>query len=113
MREIAGDVVIPPDCPVTSGASVLIEIRDVSRANALSTVVAQTRLTDVKFQPGDRIPFSLTVPEVPEAQSLDVRVHISRTGSNDIKPGDLLTTRSHPIPSRGVVGYISVLVQRI
>ena len=113
MRDATGDIIIPSDCPPISGAAVLIEVRDVSRADALSTVVAQTRLTGVDFRPGDRIPFCLTIPEVSEAQSLDVRVHISCTGINDIRSGDLLTTRSHPVPSRGTLGHISVLVQRI
>ena len=113
MREITGDIVIPSDSPIINGAAVLIEVRDVSRADALSTVVAQTRLTDVNFRPGDRIPFSLIVPEVSEAQSLDIRIHISCTGSTDIKSGDLLTTRSYPVPSRGTSGHISVLVKRI
>ena len=113
MREITGDIVIPSDSPIMCGAVVLIEIRDVSRADALSTVVAQTRLTDVNLRPGDRIPFSLAIPEVSEVQSLGVRIHISHTGTTDIKSGDLLTTRSYPVPSRGPLGHMSVLVQRI
>lgn len=113
MREITGDIVIPSDCPIISCATILIEVRDVSRVDALSTVVAQTRLTDVSLRPNDRIPFSLSVPEVSDTQSLDVRIHISCTGSNDIKSGDLLTTRSYPIPNRGPAGHISVLMTRI
>lgn len=113
MREIIGEIVIPSDCLGINGATVLIEVRDVSRADALSSVVAQSRLIDVTFRPGDRIPFSLTVPDVLDAQSLDLRVHISCTGINDIMSGDFLTTRSYPIPSRGAVGHISVLVNRI
>lgn len=113
MRIITGDIVIPSDCPIINGAAVLIEIRDVSRADALSTVVAQTRLTHVNFGPGDRIPFSIDVPEVPNAQSLNIRIHISCTGGNEIKPGDLLTTSSYPVPSRGTSGHISVFVNRI
>ena len=113
MREITGDIVIPSDCPIVNEATALIEVRDVSLADALSTVVAQTRLTDVNCRPGDRIPFSLNVPEVSEAQSLAIRIHISCAGSNDTKSGDLLTTRSYMVPSRGTSGYISVLVNRI
>lgn len=110
MRELTGDIVIPSDCPIITGAAVLVEVRDVSRADALSTVVAQTRLEDVNFEPGDRIPFSLAVQEVPEARSLDVRVHISSTGSSGVKSGDLLTTRSYPVPSRGTLGHMAVML---
>jgi hypothetical protein len=113
MREISGDIILPPDCPIVSGATVLIEIRDVSRADALSTVVAQTRLTEVNLRPGDSIPFSLIVPEVSEAQSLGVQIHISSGKENKIMPGDLLTTRSYPVPSRGPQGGLTILVNRI
>ena len=42
MREITGNIVIPSDCPRIYGTTILIEVRDVPRADALSTVVAQT-----------------------------------------------------------------------
>jgi hypothetical protein len=113
MRTITGDILIPSDCLVTKGAALLIEVRDVSRVDALSTVIAQTRLTHINFEPGDRISFTLSVPEVTDAQSLNLRIHISFSGSNDIRSGDLLTTISYPIPSRGFVENISVLVRRI
>lgn len=113
MRKIAGEIVIPADCSSINGAAVLIEIRDVSRADALSTVVAQSRLNDVNIEPNGRIPFSLSVPEVSDAKSLNFRIHISCTGGNDIKSGDLLTTSSCPVPSRGSSGHVSVSVKRI
>ena len=113
MRKIAGEIFIPSDCPIIKGAVALIEVRDVSRADALSTLVAQTRLDNLSFRPGDRIRFSLNVPEVSSTQSLDLRIHISCTGSKDIKSGDLLTTSSFPVPSHGTSEHISVLVKRV
>ena len=112
MRKISGDIVIPSDCPKISRSKILIEVRDVSRADVLSTLVAQTQLTGVNFRPNDRIPFSLNVPEVSESQSLNLRIHISLAGDLVIKSGDLLTTRSYPVPSRGS-SHISVLMKRI
>ena len=112
MRKISGQIVIPSDCPIINGAKILIEVRDVSRADAPSIVVAHSQLVDVNLQPNDRIPFSLDVPEVSESQSLNLRIHISLAGDFDIKSGDLLTTRSYPVPSRGS-SHVSVLVKRI
>jgi hypothetical protein len=98
---------------VINGAVALIEVRDVSRADALSMVVAHARLTDVTVRPGDRVPSSSTVPEVSDAQSLEVRIHIASSERSIVKTGDLLTTASHRVPSRGMPGHITIPVKRI
>ena len=112
MRKISGHIVIPSDCPIINFAKILIEVCDVSRVDAPSIVVAQSQIDDVNIRPNDRIPFSINVPEVSESQSLNLRIHISLAGDFDIKSGDLLTTRSYPVPSHGP-SHISVLVNRI
>lgn len=113
MRTISGDIVIPANCPLMTGASVLIEVRDVSRADALSTVVAHMQLTGVNLQPNESIPFSLSVPEVENTRSLDLRIHISLSGIGLIRPGDLLTTASHPLPNQGTPEHMLITVTLI
>jgi len=101
MRTVSGEIALPNDCPKIRGANALIEVRDVSLVDAPSTVVAHTRLKDVDLKPNGRICFSLPAPEVPDARSLEIRIHISMDKSDSVKQGDLLTTISHQIPSRG------------
>lgn len=113
MRIIAGEIALPANCPVKKGAMVLIEIRDVSLIDAPSIVVAHTKLTNVNIQPGGRVVFSLLVPEVSDNRSLEIRVHISLSRNGRIKPGDLLTTASYPVPTRGTLDCIVVPVTLI
>jgi uncharacterized lipoprotein YbaY len=110
VRTIIGDIALPANCPEFREAVVLIEVRDVSLADAPSLVVAHTQLKGVTIKPGAFVPFSLGVPEVPDARSLELRIHISLSNSDQVKHGDLLTTTSIPIPSRGVPGYTIVPV---
>jgi uncharacterized lipoprotein YbaY len=110
MRTLVGDVVLPSSCPVTRAASVRVEVRDVSRADAPSSVVAETVLTNVEIKPFSRIAFSLEVPSYPRARSLDVRVHVSLQGRGMVQHGDLLSTASHPIATEGPLGHMAVPV---
>jgi putative lipoprotein len=113
MRTVSGEIALPNDFPKARGADVLIEVRDVSLVDAPSIVVAHTTLKDVDLKPSGSISFSLPVPEVPDARSLEIRIHISLDKSDIVKRGDLLTTMSHQIPSRGSFTHMVVPVKRI
>ncbi len=92
-----GFVVLAADAPRTVAARLLVEVRDVSAADAPSTVVGSQIQTDVRLTPGGRIPFSVRVPDLDPARSYGLRVHISFSGAPTVEPGDLLTTRSLPV----------------
>lgn len=110
MRTVSGEIALPNDCPKIGGADALIEVRDTSLVDAPSTVIAHTRLKDVDLEPNGFINFSLSVPEVPDARSLEIRIHISLDRSNSVKEGDLLTTISHQVPSKGSITKMVVPV---
>jgi uncharacterized lipoprotein YbaY len=110
MRTISGDIALPDNCPSVGGVSVLIEVRDVSRIDTPSRVVAQTRLTETDICPGAHLAFSLPVPEVHEAVRLEFRIHVSVGNSEYVRSGDLLTTASHPVPSRGSTERLTIPV---
>lgn len=97
MRKLSGHVKLPPDAPETRAAVVRVELRDVSVADAPSTVVAEKQLKNVRISAGGKIPFNLSVPEVAPNRSLNLRVHVDLDGSGRSVPGDLLTTQSYPV----------------
>jgi putative lipoprotein len=113
MRPIAGTIVLPADAPAGRARRVLIEVRDVSLADAPSTVVAEQALTDVALRPHGRIGLNLDVPEVGAARTLSLRVHVDLDGSGQTKTGDLLTVASQPVPSRGPATGLTVPVALI
>lgn len=108
MRTIRGSIILPPDAPRRTYGRLVIEARDVSEADAPSTVVARTRLDDVPVEPGGRIPFELEVPEIDPGRSLSLRAHASPDGGDSVRPGDLLTTASHPITPSGPQAPVTV-----
>ena len=88
----------------------LIEIRDVTLADASSVVIAEERLDNVSLKPGGRIAFKLPTPEVASNRMLSVRVHISLDGSGRVQSGDLLTTASYPVANEGTPAPLEVRV---
>jgi uncharacterized lipoprotein YbaY len=110
MNIIKGEIILPENAPETRAKKVFVEVRDVSMADALSTVVAEQRLENVNLKPGGRIKFKATVPEVAANRSLALRVHISLDGSGQVKSGDLLNTTYNEVPTTGASGTLEVPV---
>jgi putative lipoprotein len=101
MRTVKGEIVLPPDAPSVKAGGIIVEVRDVSLADAPSTVVAERRLDNISLKPKGRIKFQLPVPEVSADRTLSMRVHVSLDGSGVTKSGDLLSTAYHTIPGTG------------
>lgn len=110
MRSITGDILLPLNSPTGTASVVLVEVRDVSAADAPSVVVAQQRLIGIALYPGGHIPFQLQATEVAPNRSLSLRVHISLDGSAQAKPGDLLSTSRYTVPNRGAQASMEVPV---
>lgn len=86
----------------------LVEVRDVSVADAPSVVVAATREADVPLLPGGGIPFTLEVPDAPPGHTLSLRAHASLDGTERVAPGDAISTVSLPLPPTGDVASIEI-----
>ena len=113
MRTIHGEILLPSDAPHREARSILVELRDVSVADAPSTVVASTRLTGVACKPGGRVPFTLEAPESAKGRMLALRVHVDWDGDGSVSRGDLLTTESIRVPGAGDVGMARAPVRLI
>jgi uncharacterized lipoprotein YbaY len=106
-------VVIPPDGPEGEAIRIVIEVRDVSLADAPSRVVAQEQLEHVAVHPNDRLAFALEVPESEPSAALSLRVHVDMDGSGRVSRGDLLTTSSQPVPPVGDARHLVVRVRKV
>jgi putative lipoprotein len=113
VRTVEGSIVLPADIAATTARSVLVEARDVSVMDAPSTVVAETRMTDVPVGPGERIPFRLDVPEVDPSRTLSVRAHVSLDGTPAITTGDALSVTHIPLPAAGPVDRLDVPLRTV
>ena len=110
MRILTGDIILPPDTPNIQFADVLIEVRDISEADAPSQLIKEKRLHKVQLKPKGQIHFKMNVPEADTSRALSIRVHINKDGSRNVNEGDLLTTSIIPIPSKGPLDEIKVPV---
>lgn len=91
----------PDDAPLPEDACARVVVEDVSALDAGSTVVAETVVEDL--DPTDATEATLEVDDVDPGADLVVRVHVtprSRRGM-PVEVGDLLTTESHPVLTRG------------
>ncbi|MER7193786.1 YbaY family lipoprotein [Streptomyces flaveolus] len=101
---VKGFVSLPSDTPAGTAASLLVEVHDVSLADAPSTVVGAQVQTDVRLSPGGRVPFRVNVPELDSSASYGLRVHIDRSGSGTLESGDLINTQAVPVRSESAEG---------
>jgi hypothetical protein len=100
-RRILGTVVLPPDAPTTTARAVVVELRDVTYADAHARVIVNTVLPGVALHPHGRVPFDLLAPEAQPGQQLSLECHIDVTGGTTLAAGDLVSTQSIPVPAEG------------
>lgn len=89
-----------------AGGVVHVVVEEVTRADAPATVAARL---DLQCEEIDVAPLLLRVPDVDASKRYSVRVHVDRTGNGRIKPGDMISTQSHPVLTQGApdVAHIS------
>lgn len=111
---VRGEVVVPPDAPVVA-ADLVVDLEDVSRADAPSEVIGAHRVEGVEVAPGAVLPFAIEVPAdaIDERNSYSLRAHvdISRTGT--VERGDLLSMQSYPVLTRGYGREATIAVRTV
>jgi putative lipoprotein len=113
MRTISGEIALPADVAGTHATSILIELRDVSVADAPSQVIASKTLRRKPLSAGARIPFSIEAPDA-RGRHLALRVHIvSGGGTRGLGGGEYLSTQTIAVPAEGDAADVVVPVTAI
>ncbi len=114
-RAIHGEVILPTSGVNAGPADVIVQVEDISRADAPSIVVGEERKSGVWVKPGDVLPFTIEIPaaNVNNAHNYSVRAHISRSKSRDVEAGDLLSTQTYPVLTRGYGDTVRVKVRPV
>lgn len=114
-RILQGEIELPPDATPFTPAHVLVELEDVSRADAPSQVLARQQIVTGALRGRDIIPFSIEVPAnaLNERNIYSVRVHVNMSGSGEVERGDYITTQSYPVLTRGHGDIVRVAVRRV
>ena len=112
---IRGEVVLPPEALKSPDGDLLIQIEDVSRADAPSVVIGEQRQVRVRLHEGATIPFAVQVPApmIEKDHSYSVRAHVDLSGSGEVESGDLVSTQSYPVLTGGYSNMARVKVKRV
>ena len=111
-RTLRGLVRVREDLPAR--CLVYVKVEDVSRADAASTLVAETVLPiEQPLRAGATVPFSVTVPAVSDRSRYSVRVHVDCNGSGEVRAGDRISTRAYPVMTQGNPDHVEVEVHAI
>lgn len=114
MRSVRGEVVVPDDVQPMLAGRVVVEISDVSLADAPSVSLGAVELDDVEIEPGMTIPFVIEdLPEGAPGARLSARAHVDQSGSGGYSTGDLLTTVHVDVAVSGDVRALDVPVSPI
>ncbi len=94
------------------GARARVTVEDTSQSDAASVVLAETELD---LGAGTVPATELDVPEVDPSSDVIVRVHVSPAGRRaaGVEVGDLISTQSHPVLTRGFGDSVVVPLRRV
>ena len=114
-RTVRGEIALPTSGPLGTSADVIVQVEDVSRADAPSIVVGEQRQHGVFLHGGAVLPFAVEIPArfIDERRSYSVRVHINMSGSGNVEVGDLVSTQTYPVLTRGYGSEARITVKRV
>ena len=112
---VRGEVVVPADAAVAGTANLVVELEDVSRADAPTQVIGEHRQEGVEVKAGGVLPYEIIVPPgaVDERRSYSVRAHIDVSRSGTVEVGDLVSTQSYPVLTRGHGRQAAIAVKTV
>ena len=112
---VRGQVILPSVEFATERGDLIVQVEDVSRADAPSVVIGEHRQAAVPLRAGASIPFTIDIPAglVDPRHDYSIRAHIDVSGSGKVEVGDLITTQSIPVLTRGYGNEAKVAVKRV
>lgn len=112
---VRGQVVLPDVELAGQTADFIIQVEDVSRADAPSTVVGEQRIPRLALKSGMSLPFTIEIPaeRIIPNHNYSVRVHVDMSGSGKIEPADLITMQSYPVLTQGYGNEVKVSVRQV
>lgn len=98
-RPVRGRIALPTETQRERARAVVVQVQDVSRMDAPSTVVAEQRIDDVDLEESGEVAFEVEVPAglVDRHKRYAMRVHVDVTGTGDVTEGDYVSTASYEV----------------
>ena len=113
-RVVRGEITFDEGAPAFADATAHVQLEDVSTIDAPSLVVAEQVLPNTRRPPpGGRIEFAITVWNVDERASYNVRALIDLDGDGKTSRGDFVTMQSYPVLTRSHPTEVSIRVRQV
>jgi uncharacterized lipoprotein YbaY len=115
IRTVRAEIELPTGDVPSHAAEVVVYVEDVSRGDAPSTVIGVKREQSVQLRPGALLQVSMDIPAalIDERSIYSARAHIDVSGSGNVKKGDLVSTETYPVLTRGHATTIRMKVRRV
>lgn len=113
MATVSVRITWPEGAHLPDNARALVTVEDVSTVDAPSVVLGETVLEDL--DPGRSAVAEVEVGAVDSGSDIVVRVHVvdRSRASEHVEIGDLVTTESHPVLTRGHGDAVEVRPRQI
>jgi uncharacterized lipoprotein YbaY len=111
---VKGEVLLPAAGVREQTGDVHVYVEDISRADAPAIIAGEIEIKAAKLRPGATLPFTVEVPgKLDDRRIYSVRAHIDVTGSGDVTKGDLVSTQTYPVLTRGHGSSARVIVKPV
>lgn len=107
---VTGTIVFPANLAGPRRATVYVRVEDVSLADASATTLAESVMRDVPVPPTPEpiLSFSVPVPSFDPRARYSVLVLVDLDGDGQVGTGDLISTQSHPVLTRGFPAVVTI-----
>ncbi len=114
MAELRGEIRLAAVPRPVVGGTLVIQLADVSRADAAAEVVAEMTLTGVSLgSVDDRVGFALQVPELDPGRTYTIEAHLDADGSGDVSLGDYRTMEHFGVTPESLGGVQKIRLRRV
>jgi uncharacterized lipoprotein YbaY len=112
---VKGEVVLPSGDLASRKAHLIVQVEDISRADAPATVVGAYRRSNVVLKAGGSLPFAVEVPAsaIESRSAYSVSAYVGASASGDVGKGDFVSTQVYPVLTRGFGSTARVVVKLV
>jgi uncharacterized lipoprotein YbaY len=111
---IRGELFFQSGAADLSGATASVRLLDVSRADAASRVLAETRVAVPHGATTDHpLAFALDAVDLDPQRSYTLAAHVDCDGDGAIGPGDYITMEHVPVEAGSMSGLVRVPLRRV
>lgn len=103
MMRVQCRILLGPEVPFFTDATLRVRVLDVSRAGAGAGIAGETVLANLRYQPGSTPELNVPVDcaDINPRAHYAASAHLDLDADGQVSPGDWITTESYPVITHG------------